>query len=175
MIACPSAPAPAGRVRRAQQPCSARLRCPHARACAAPRAGVAPRGCLPAAAVAPLLLWKRPAHSWRARRTAGSTDESKAVHDLLERLTSGGSEEERRAAAGDIAAHVKAAGAASMEVRRALIVSCRRDRRPPASTCLLTTFWRLPGARLHQDARSGSVLRGAALGSISGRYLTRGR
>jgi hypothetical protein len=128
--------------------------CPRA---AAPRARIAPRGWLSAAAVATLLLWERVANSWRARRTAGSTDESKAVHDLLERLTSGGSEEERRAAAGDIAAHVKAAGAASMEVRRALVVSCCRDRRPPALPCLLTIFWNLPGARPHLDARGGSA------------------
>ena len=49
---------------------------------------------------------------------ADNTDEAKALHDLLERLTSGGSEQERGAAAADIAKHVQAAGAASMQVHR---------------------------------------------------------
>lgn len=68
----------------------------------------------------PALQWLSNSSILRASAAphADNTDEAKALHDLLERLTSGGSEEERGAAAADIAKHVQAAGAASMQVRR---------------------------------------------------------
>jgi hypothetical protein len=59
----------------------------------------------------------------RAAPKAPQSTQSKALAQALKKLTAGGTEMVRRSAADELAAHVKAHGVESLEVRKVLLVA----------------------------------------------------